>query len=901
MQTFNRVIFYAIVPVILGSPLFAEEGVETEHLGYREASFGSRASPFLADTSVSYVQARGDQSWPSVAFDGTNYFVVWQDSRCFPQQDVYGARVNPQGVIIDSAGIHIATVTYDYNQAYCYGTPAVAFNGTDYFVVWQDRRYSPDIDICGARVTVSGVVLDSNGIAISTATGHQRYPSVTSDGTGFLVTWQDERSGAPDIYGSRVDAAGVVLDPSGILICCEVNGQLSPSASSNGNDYFVVWQDARDSTSNQYDIYGARINTGGILIDTNGIAVSVDTSIQLTPSVAFDGTNFFVVWEDRRTPSLGIYGTRVSTAGAVLDPDGIVISAIPSLPEWQPSITYNGTHYLVVWGDDRNGTYPDVYGARIDQNGTVLDTMNIAISVTSGVKGKPAVASEGSGYLVVWEDDRDYPAGDVYGARVNTLGNVLDPQGFDVTTAAVFHSDPGVACSSENYFVAWGDYRHGLYSSDIYGARVDTAGNLLDSPSFVICDAPFGQYSPSIAFDGANYCAVWTHNIGGAWAVKGTRVSPGGIILDPSYIDISSGGNALSPQIASSGAEFLTVWVDYRSSFTGPDIYAARISSAGSVLDPSGIAVCTLDDVQYNASVAFGGNIYLLVWRDNRNGLHDIYGARATSNGVVLDPNGFAISTAISFQDYASVAFDSTNFFVVWQDERNGSTDIYGARVDQSGVVLDPNGIPLATAASDQTNPSVSFDGAHYLVVWEDDRNGPQTDIHGALVATTGVVVDSFAISMQTGAQNYPAVTHGNAAQAFVAYTGWADYINAHPANAMRTWGIFYSPTGITQQDASIEIHHTHLKLTVSPDPFTHSTEIRYSTKQQTQTPEIRIYDIMGRLVRSFNLESSVVNRASSISWNGTDDAGRALASGVYFIHLAQDDYHTTEKILLVR
>ncbi|MCK4941825.1 T9SS type A sorting domain-containing protein [candidate division WOR-3 bacterium] len=904
MGKFNSVIFYITALLIISSPLYAGEVIQTQYSESKHEKYRPREGKFLVDTNVLYVQARGNQGWPSVAFDGTNYLVVWQDSRCFPQHDIYGARVSFQGVVLDSAGIHIATVTYDCNQAYCDGAPAVSYNGSEYFVVWQDRQYSSEIDIYGARITTSGVILDSNGIPISTATGYQRHPSVTSDGTGYLVAWQDERSGTPDIYGTRIDAAGVVLDPAGILICNAVNGQLMPSVACDGNNYFAIWQDARDTTSNQYDIYGARINTNGILIDTNAIAISAETSSQLTPSVTFDGTNFFVVWEDRHAQSLGIYGARVNTAGFILDPGGIAISGIPNLPEWNPSVTFNGTNYLVVWGDDRNGTYPDIYGARVDQSGTVLDTLNIPICVTSGVKEMPAVASDGSDFLVVWEDDRDYPAGDVYASRVSATGTVLDPQGVDVTTAAAFQDNPGAACGTTNFLVAWGDYRNGLYSSDIYGTRVDATGNILDSPSFVICNAPFGQYSPSIAFDGTNYCAVWTHNIGGAWAAKGTRVNPMGIVLDPSYINISSGGNALSPHIASSGNDFLAVWVDYRNSYTSPDIYGARIDSNGSVLDPTGIAISTVGEIQYNTSTTFGSTVYFVVWRDNRNGLHDIYGARIASNGVVLDPNGIAISTATSFQDYASVAFDGTNYLVVWQDERNGSPDIYGARVGQSGVVLDPNGIPLSTAPCDQTKPSVSFDGTYYLIAWEDNRNGPPSDIYGALVNTSGVVVDSFTISTQSGTQTYPTIAYGAGSQALIVYTGWADHINAHPANAMRTWGTFYPTVGI-KEDAGYTIHDTRLSLTASPNPFTHFTDIRYQItdnryKTANTNAAFSIYDAGGRLVKDFG-QLSVIGYQSSVQWDGTDQANRQLGNGVYFAKLTAGNYSITEKILLVR
>jgi hypothetical protein len=91
-------------------------------------------------------------------------------------------------------------------------------------------------------------------------------------------------------------------------------------------------------------------------------------------------------------------------------------------------------------------------------------------------------------------------------------------------------------------------------------------------------------------------------------------------------------------------------------------------------------------------------------------------------------------------QTLPAVAFDGTNYIVVWYDERSGSADIYGARVGADGTVLDPSGIAISTAAEDQYWPAVTFDGTNYLVVWTDWRNGSY-DIYGARVGTGGSVL----------------------------------------------------------------------------------------------------------------------------------------------------------------
>src|SRR2546421_11792365 len=64
-----------------------------------------------------------------------------------------------------------------------------------------------------------------------------------------------------------------------------------------------------------------------------------------------------------------------------------------------------------------------------------------------------------------------------------------------------------------------------------------------------------------------------------------------------------------------------------------------------------------------------------------------------------------------------AVAFDGTNYLVIWDDTRSGGHDIYGIRVTPAGQVLDSGGIPISAAPSDQDQPAVAFDGPNYLPV----------------------------------------------------------------------------------------------------------------------------------------------------------------------------------------
>jgi hypothetical protein len=500
--------------------------------------------------------------------------------------------------------------------------------------------------------------------------------------------------------------------------------QYSPSVAFDGTDYLVVWADTRSG----FDIYGARVNQAGTVLDPEGIAISTHDNSQYSPSVAFDGTNYLVIWADGRNGLSDIYGARVNQAGNVFDPTGIPIS-IADYDQSSPAITFDGTNYLVVWEDDRNSFFdPDIYGTLVSQTGIVLNPAGIPISMAVNNQSFPAIAFDGTNYLVVWEDWRNNPGtSDIYGARVSQAGTVLDTNGITISMATADQLSPTITFDSTNYLVVWEDWRNNPDTSDIYGTRISQAGTVLDSNGIVISSAANGQFDPNIAFDGTNYLVVWGDGRNGTYNsdIYGTRVNQAGTVLDPEGIAISTHDNSqYSPSVTFDGTNYLVVWQDARG--TNDDIYGARVSQTGTVLDPDGITISTIIVIydQFHPAVAFDGINYLVVWQDGRNGLAntDIYGARVNQAGIVLDPEGIAISTHDNSQYFPSVAFDGTNYLVVWADTRSGF-DIYGARVNQAGTVLDPGGIAISTSDLSQDSPSVAFDGTNYLVVWYDFRN----------------------------------------------------------------------------------------------------------------------------------------------------------------------------------
>lgn len=100
-----------------------------------------------------------------------------------------------------------------------------------------------------------------------------------------------------------------------------------------------------------------------------------------------------------------------------------------------------------------------------------------------------------------------------------------------------------------------------------------------------------------------------------------------------------------------------------------------------------------------------------------------------------------------------------------------------------------------------------------------------------------------------------------------------------------------------TQQESLIP--PAGMTLSAYPNPFEERIAMILESKA-TGTIRLSIYDIRGRLLRSFAVESSG-NRQTELLWDGKDDAGNDTASGIYLIRATQGDRQTTQKVLKIR
>lgn len=98
----------------------------------------------------------------------------------------------------------------------------------------------------------------------------------------------------------------------------------------------------------------------------------------------------------------------------------------------------------------------------------------------------------------------------------------------------------------------------------------------------------------------------------------------------------------------------------------------------------------------------------------------------------------------------------------------------------------------------------------------------------------------------------------------------------------------------------TIEIPST-LKLYPNvPNPFNPTTRIEFDLGQSGYTT-LQIYDVAGHLLRNLLRRHLTAGGRHQVMWDGLDDAGRPVASGVYFCKLVSGSSGATRRLVLIR
>ena len=672
---------------------------------------GNVVTSFPIDAGV------GDQLKPHVAWNGQHWLVAWiEDKPGLPvTQRIRGVRVAPDGSVVDAEPITIQDAGTYY---FSFFGMALAGGGADGWVLVTQGN---DNGLRAVRIASDGSVVNPAGVVVSsqlsslswdiafaqdeymivygtgTSATARRYSqtlqflgatsipfarAIATDGTDFLVTGQHDFSWPPKIEATLLGHDGTVLAPRFTVI--QGTSQWSPSGEDAG----------------------------------------------------FDGTNYWVTWG-------GISAARISPAGAMIDPvGGFNLPLDWQTTSWPAYDTAPGGGLQYLWHDGLGGLgyAKDAHTARLTPAGQLTNQQAVSVSPPAQVE---ADVARGDGTHMIVFRSRSSGAARILAQRLDDAGTPLDAEPIEVAAGPVEWLDtpsigqPGVAWNGSVFMVAWSD------TVNVYVRRMNPDGSFVDASPITVLT---GQHA-AVGALGSDFLVSGT-TVGTLLATGALRVARvdgiTGAVLDTPPITLSAPTLAGQyPHIDAFGGRWLVVWESvYRDQHSTTVIHSA----AHAFVEPDGTTTGQLGSgVGERPGVGIAGDRALIIGIDDTvpGGYTDLEARILMADGSYLGPT-FLLSSAPEDQLRPTATWDGTQFLAAWEDKRNAvvyfdeRTDIYGARVSADGVVLDPAGIALAAAPEVEIQPEfLTTAGGTLLAVSKLRMDDPATGvfrlgIHGA-------------------------------------------------------------------------------------------------------------------------------------------------------------------------
>ncbi|MCB0277526.1 MAG: T9SS type A sorting domain-containing protein [Calditrichaeota bacterium] len=300
--------------------------------------------------------------------------------------------------------------------------------------------------------------------------------------------------------------------------------------------------------------------------------------------------------------------------------------------------------------------------------------------------------------------------------------------------------------------------------------------------------------------------------------------------------------------------------------------------------------------------IATSGTLHLVVWQDSRQDNNfDITGQFYTSNGPLGgnfrinagDPGG-------TLNIYPSVAMNAAgNSVVVWADNRNNSAgEIWGQRYNASGQAVGANFQVSAAQGEIWDRPEVAMrnDGS-FMVVWTDSMSG----ISGVEALRARARQYNAAGNPTSSPQILPSLDIGSgladvASDGSLYYCSWLDTRTNNTANVYgKVLGDLVSAIEPLGNSVPGDFHLAQNY----PNPFNPETTIEFALPH-SGSAQLRIYNSSGQLVREL-VNQPLAAGQYALHWDGTNDRGEAVSSGVYLYQLRSGSFQEARKMMLVR
>ena len=410
-----------------------------------------------------------------------------------------------------------------------------------------------------------------------------------------------------------------------------------------------------------------------------------------------------------------------------------------------------------------------------------------------------------------------------------------------------------------NGTILWQDAIDNGVADIARSVAVDNANNIIVTGQCIITGDPYCHYL-TVKYD-PNGTILWADTI-----VNGRHDTGLGVAVDNSNNIIVTGYCVM----AGPNCDYFTVKYDSNGTILWQDIIDNRTFdyAFGVATDNSNNIIVTghsgdpFADYDY-FTVKYDSN-GMILWQDTIVGdiAYDV--AVDNSNNIIV--TGYCVKSGD--KNYFTVKYDS-NGAILWQDTLdNGGSDV------AQGVAVDNFNNIIVTGFSELSNLdyfTVKYD-SNGTILWQDTIDNSGDDF------ARGVAVDNSDNIIVTG-------------------TSFIDGDNDY-------FTVKYVPTSGISNDVDSDLIYGPTLYNIYPNPFRDKVEIRLMIEDERWKKEdisLRIYDVTGRLVKSFSLPTTYSLLPTVISWDGRNNTGERATSGVYFLRLETEDYKETRQLLLLK